>query len=361
MTFKELNLTQNPFEFINPSLGFQSEAPVLWAGMKTQKEQLENTYLNAAKQRNLILNWGPFGAGKTHAAFYFKNQPILKPNVELITLYVRTPLENGDAIQQLLENIIDDLSFTKLKEIVKARIAELGESQLFNLISASIKSEAYALAIIKLGHSELKLDDFMYRYIYGNVTITELKKFQLPRTLNTEADYLKFLAGLIACFTAGKTLTRVVLWIDELENLLYYTSRQFKRLTQGIKTLVDSYDNLLVFLNYTLSDGDEERLRILIGDIIMDRISHKICFTDLSPEKGLEYCHELITHYQLDKSKGYFPFEEDSLTALLNSLQTRSLTPYEINKKCSDILYYSLENQVNHITQEQVFKWLSVQ
>ncbi|OQY51826.1 MAG: hypothetical protein DRR08_05195 [Candidatus Parabeggiatoa sp. nov. 2] len=141
--------------------------------------------------------------------------------------------------------------------------------------------------------------------------------------------------------------------------MLLYTSRQFKRLTQGVKTLVDSYDNLLVFLNYTLSDGDEERLRILIGDIIMDRISHKICFTDLSLEKGLEYCHDLITHYQLDKSKGYFPFEEDSLKALLNSLHTRSLTPYEINKKCSDILYYSLENQVNQITQEQVVKWLN--
>jgi len=198
MTFEELNLTQNPFELISPSLAFQSEAPVFWAGMKTQKKQLENTYLNAARHRNLILNWGPFGAGKTHAAFYLKNQPILKPNVELITVYVRTPLENGDAIQQL--------------------------SQLFNLISASIKSEAYALAIMKLGHSELKLDDFMYRYIYGNVTRTELKKFQLPRALNTEADYLKFLAGLIASFTAGKTLTRVVLWIDELENLLYYSN-----------------------------------------------------------------------------------------------------------------------------------------
>jgi len=359
MTFEELNLTQNPFKLISPSLAFQSEAPVFWAGMKTQKEQLENTYLNAAGHRNLILNWGPFGAGKTHAAFYFKNQPIFKQNVELITLYVRTPLEKGDAIQQLLENIIDDMSFSKLKEIIKARIAELGESQLFNLISASIKSEAYALAIIKLGHSELKLDDFMYRYIYGNVTRTELKKFQLPRTLNTEADYLKFLAGLIAGFTAGKTLTKVVLWIDELENLLYYTSRQFKRLTQGVKTLVDTNENLLVFLNYTLSDGDEETLRILIGNILWDRINYKIGFTDFSIEKGLEYCHDLITHYQIDKSMGYFPFEEDSLKALLNSLHTRKLTPYEINKKCSDILCYSLENQINKITQEKVVKWLN--
>jgi len=360
MTFEELNLTQNPFELINPSLGFQSEVPVFWAGMKNQKRELENTFLNAAGHRNLILNWGPFGAGKTHAAFYFKNQPILEQQVELITLYVRTPLENGDAIQQLLENIIDDLSFTKLKEIIQARIAELGESQLFNLISASIKSEAYALAIIKLGYSELKLDDFMYRYIYANVSRTELKKFQLPRALKTEADYLKFLAGLIACFTAGKTLTKVVLWIDELENLLYYTSRQFKRLTQGIKTLVDSYDNLLIFLNYTLSDGDEERLRILIGDVLWDRITHKLGFSFLSVEKGLEYCEDLITHYQIDKSMGYFPFDEAALKTLFNSLETRCLTPYEINKKCSGMLCYSLENHFKKITQKKVVKWLNV-
>jgi len=360
MNFEQLNLTQNPFELMAHSLAFQSEAQVLWAGMKTQKEQLENRYLLASKPHNLILNWGPFGAGKTHAAFYFKNQPILKPTVELITLYVKTPLEEGDAIQQLLQDIIDDISFTKIKKIIKARLAELGESELFNLINAAIKSEAYASALIKLGDCESKLDEFMYRYVYGNVTRTELKQFQLPRALNTEADYLKFLAGLIAALTAGKTLTRVVLWIDELENLLYYPSRPFKRLTQGIKTLVDTNDNLLVIMNYTLSEGDIDTLRILIGEPLWSRISHKIGFTKLSIEKGLEYCQDLITHYQIDKSKkGYFPFEPESLKALLNSLHTPYLTPYEINQKCSDMLCYSLENQVNQINQEQVVKWLN--
>jgi hypothetical protein len=321
--------------------------------MKTQKEQLENTYLNATAHHNLILNWGPFGAGKTHAAFYFKNQSFL--NTEFITLYVKTPLEDSDATQQLLKDIIDEISFTKLKEILKARIAELGESQLFKLINTTIKSEVFAKAIIKLAHSEPKLAEFMYRYVYGNVTRTELKQFQLPCALNSEVDYLKFLAGIIAALTAGKT-TRVVLWIDELENLLYYTSRQFKRLTQSIRTLVDTHENLLVFMNYTLSDGDEERLRILIGDALWYRINQKIGFTELSIEESLEYCHDLINYYQIDQSTDYFPFEKDSLKAILN--YTPFLIPYEINKKCSDILYCSLENQVNKITKKKVVKWL---
>jgi len=42
---------------------------------------------------------------------------------------LKTPLEDSDATQQLLKDIIDEISFTKLKEIIKARIAELGESQ----------------------------------------------------------------------------------------------------------------------------------------------------------------------------------------------------------------------------------------
>jgi hypothetical protein len=358
MTFKEFNLTKNPFELIGRSLA--SEVPVFWAGMKTQKEQIENTYLNANKPRNLILNWGPFGAGKTHAAFYFKNQSILKQNVEFITLYVRTPLEGNNAIEQLLRDIIDDISFTKLKEIIKARVAELGESQLFKLINSTIKSEVYASAIIKLGDCEPKLTEFMYRYVYGNVTRTELKQFQLPRALNTEVDYLKFLAGLIVCLTAGNILTRVVLWIDELENLLYYTSKQFKRLTQGIITLVDTNDNFLVFMNYTLNESDIDTLRILIGDTLWSRINQKIVFTELSMDKGLEYCHDLITHYQIEPSTDYFPFEKDSLKVILNSLHTNFLiTPYEINKKCSDILYYSLENQVNKITKERVVSFFN--
>jgi len=354
MTFKEFNLSQNPFELIGRSL--TSEVPVFWAGMKTQREQIENIYINANKPRNLILNWGPFGTGKTHAAFYFKNQSIhVKQNVEFITLYVKTPLEGSNGIKQLLKDIIDDISFTKLKEIIKARIAELGESKLFNLINSTIKSDVYASALIKLGDCEPKLTEFMYRYVYGNVTRTELKQFHLPRALNTEVDYLKFLAGLIVCLTSGNNiLTKVVLWIDELENLLYYTSKQFKRLTQGIITLVDTNENLLVFMNYTLND-DIDTLKILIGDRLWSRINQKIEFTELSMEKGLEYCHDLITHYQFEPSTDYFPFEKDSLKVILNTLHT----PYDINKTCSDILYYSLENQVKKITKEKVVSFLN--
>ncbi|HID98997.1 MAG TPA: hypothetical protein EYP59_01745 [Thiotrichaceae bacterium] len=109
--------------------------------------------------------------------------------------------------------------------------------------------------------------------------------------------------------------------------------------------------------NYTLSDGDEETLRIG-GDVLWDRSNHKIGFSFLSVEKGLEYCEDLITHYQIDKSMGYFPFEEAALKTLLNSLQTHCLTPYEINKKCSGMLLNSLANKVNKITEDKVVKWL---
>ena len=62
---------------------------------QNRPEATHTIKFNAAGHRNLILNWGQFGASKTHAAFYFKNQPILEQPVELITLYSENAAGKG--------------------------------------------------------------------------------------------------------------------------------------------------------------------------------------------------------------------------------------------------------------------------
>ena len=73
--YTQFNLNSNPFCL---TLAFSSDV-LIWAGFPELKKRIENRILKAIKIPNssLILNWGDYGSGKTHAARYFTNLNVL--------------------------------------------------------------------------------------------------------------------------------------------------------------------------------------------------------------------------------------------------------------------------------------------
>ena len=74
LNITKFNLKQNPFEEVTPTSGDL----LIWAGMQEHKQDLTHIYQQTfnSQSKRLILNWGPKGGGKTHAAFYFGNNEI---------------------------------------------------------------------------------------------------------------------------------------------------------------------------------------------------------------------------------------------------------------------------------------------
>lgn len=70
-SYTQFKLQSNPFR-LTPAL---SSEELIWAGFPELKKRIENRILKAIKIPNssLILNWGDYGSGKTHAARYFTN------------------------------------------------------------------------------------------------------------------------------------------------------------------------------------------------------------------------------------------------------------------------------------------------
>lgn len=364
MTLQNLNIKENPFEFLTPIQG----KIVFWAGMKEIKNNIEGIYKSSFENnpRNLILNWGPIGGGKTYAAYYFKNTGIKEyDSSQLINIYCRTPKDGTKITKQIFLDVLDGITFRVLKQLIQTVYKEMGEERLFEYIYENINSEEFTQAVVNLGKEEdifnMHIFDLMKKYIFGTINSKELSSLKLFRKLESDTDYRKFLSGIILAITASKKPKRVFFWLDELEDLLFVTSKQYKEFFQIIRDLVDTVgEKFTVFMNFTFSDSEEENVRILIGEALWSRINKRIYFKPLDLPAALTYCKDLLQYSQIDTNKGdYSPFEEATITELLSNIRQTDLIPREINRNINDIIQFALNKEQTIINIELYKEWFN--
>ncbi len=200
----------------------------------------------------------------------------------------------------------------------------------------------------------------MERYIYSGLTKTELKQVKLSRILDKENDFIAFLSGILSAFInlKSKNPNRFYLWIDEMEDLIYYNSKHYKIFSQTVRDLCDRLNkNFTIFLNFTLAEPEETTIKMLLGEALWDRINQKIRFKELSIDGSILYCRDLINYAQYNTRKEFVPFNKDSIKLILENIPSAELTPREINKRCSVIIEYSLKEGISNITKQIVSKY----
>lgn len=359
MKLSELNLKRFPFESLTPT---QSQN-LFWSGMVKQKKAISTKYeeISSSNYRKVVLNWGPYGGGKTHAAYYFQENPPVREDIQVFTNIIRTPQEGKGASIKMIKNIFDDIPIRKLKQEISRARKELGEEELFELIFSRIGSEAFTEAIILLSR-DLYPPLIFQRFVFDGLSNTELKKLNIPRSLKSDDDYIVFLAGCIVAMTAGEKEKRFVLWIDEMENMVYYNSQQFKVVSQTLRDLIDRVnEKMLVFMNFTLSENADDTVRLLIGDALWQRINEKVRFSNLSREEAIQYCKDRIKEFQIDPSSNLSPFDTASIEAVIKTMPEIDLVPREINRKMHSLLKYAIENSKSGIDIVMTKEWLNSQ
>jgi hypothetical protein len=357
MNLQDINLNFNPFEGLTPT----PDGNLFWAGMGEQKESIANSYREAFSfdPRKVVLNWGPYGGGKTHAAYFFEKYPPNDIDKDLFFhVYVRTPQEGKGANISIIKNIFDSLTIRKVKRELSRVLKELGEDRLFQIIYDRTKSEAFADAIIFFSR-DINPVKLLQRFIFDGLSGNELKNLNLPRSLKSDDDYITFLAGIIVAITSGTNKKRFVLWIDEMENMVYYSSQQFKILSQMLRDLVDRVnERMLVFLNFTLAENEEDTVRLLMGDALWGRVNNKIRFSNLSRDEALVYCEDAIKEAQIDNTRGLGPFTPEAIELVVKTIPEINLTPREINRKFNELITFSLAENVKSIDKEVVSEWV---
>lgn len=362
MPLEKLNLTDNPFKFLTPSEQmFKPENP-LWAGLPEVKSKIDAVYSRVIKRgaRSIVLNWGPYGGGKTFAANYFTRR--LYPGQDgIYQVYIRSPKEGSSSVDNFYRSVLESISISSVREQIGRLVDSWGDKQFYSFMRKRIQSEEFAKALLLLGSStDSDTQETLRRFLFSTATKTDLKKIGIARPLQDEMDKVKALVGILLCFVSdgsGKG-GRLFIWLDEMEDLIYYSAKQYKIFSQAMRDLVDSLsENFGLFLNFTLSEPEQNTIELVLGSALWSRITNKIRFDDLNITSAKLYLHELIAYYQKSTTGDFTPFDEASVDALLSIVQDRELTPREINKTFGEFLEYCLERDYEMISVEKVQEW----
>lgn len=357
-TLSDINLSKNPFNETTPS----REQNFFWAGMSTVKNRIDDCYsdLMQGDGKQLILNWGPYGGGKTFSSFYFLNQ--YSTQVSATQIYIRSPKDGSKATREIFNNVIDELTFDKIAERVKFLIEKYTEAELLKYISARAGVE-YGKAIVLIGSEDDTVSTLMNRFLYSSVTATELKRLGLAKQIKTDNDLIKFLTGVLSCFAFKKDDQdfKLVMWFDEMEDLIYYSRKHYQAFSQFLRDLFDNItDNLLIFLNFTLAEGEDSTIELILGGALWSRILKKIRFKDFDHSDAFSYAKDLLNNSKVSKTSST-PISDVHLKKLIDMLQLGSLTPREINKKMSAIIKYVQSKDLTSVSDQVINDFIKQQ
>lgn len=352
-------LRENPFTVSPPTNPKQTT----WAGLKELKGEFKNVFreAKASAPTQMVLCRGSLGAGKTHASLFFssdKNIPETSPSVQNIeVLRVHTPTETGNPARDFYVDIMEQIGLEQIGEVVNKTVESIGWNVVKQNLRQTMVSGDFTKALLDLGSSPIPAGSgsLINAYFLGKCTTTELRKLGLNRNIEKTQDYFRVLAGVFRCLTGlseSSDVTqhnRFCLWIDEMENFIYFTPPQYRPFGQGLRELVDRLPYFFtLFMNFTLTAPEEyEEIELILGGYLTDRITRQIFFHEVKDqEELLQYARELLSHYRTEeKSKTpYFPFTEDALRALTSNLQRG--TPRDVNKRCRNALMRAFEKGI---------------
>ena len=349
-------LRENPFTISPPTNPKQA----IWAGLKELKGELDSVFREAKvyAPTQVVLCRGSIGGGKTHASLFFsydENIPETSPSVQNIeVLRVQTPTETGNPARDFYLDVMEQIGLERIGEAIGKNVESVGVDVVKRNLRQTMVSGDFAKALLGLGPSPSSLMPAMLLspYFLGKCTTTELRKLRLNRNIEKTQDYFRVLAGVFRCLAGLSDSTdvtdhnRFCLWIDEMENFIYFTPPQYRPFGQGLRELVDRLPYFFtLFMNFTLTAPEEyEEIELILGGYLTDRITRQIFFHEVKDqEELLQYVRELLAHYRTEgKPKPpYFPFTEDALRALLSNLQRG--TPRDVNKRCRNALMRAFE------------------
>ena len=356
MSFQQrFKLKTNPFR-MTPAL--KSEE-IIWAGFPEIKEKFVKRIKKAINIPNsgLILNWGEYGSGKTHAARYFSKKSVLTQISSDISLpsplsFLFTLPKGKNPVYDMFVSIIDKIDVNIIRENFK----NLNIDTELDLFIDQITNNLHVKGVLKAFFSDVEVT-LVKRYLYGTLSNTELRElnnYGIMRSLSTDSDYIQVLSGLFSCLTYDKIVfSLIIIWVDEFEDITLLNSTNIEKTNNFIRELLDGTpNNLLIFLNLTqsamLNVGD---LSEYLSEAVTSRIKYRIQF-DFPDENEIKtYLNDLLNNniYRTESvSDKHYPFEKEVVSEIIKEFKNNSLRKY--NEAFSLLLELADLEQITPIT-----------
>lgn len=335
MELLDLKLKENPFR-TGPSI---NPKDLIWAGFPELKKKIEDRLIFSMKTSpsRIVLNWGRYGSGKTHAAnFYTKTDRVndlserdsVKPSKNI---KINLPRTSKDPVQSFFRSFLGQISLSDIKadfDLVKAALSE-GES--IEAIIEVNSNDTIISDLFKLIISDENANKFqaIEAYLFGDATKGTLVKLELPFGLKDDEQIVNFISTYINCITFEKRVfSSFTLWLDEFEDIDTLNKQSQDRVTTFLRQLFDKTpNNFLLFLNFTPKTFfNIEDLSIILGEALSTRAKIRIPFDAPSIDESIQYVKELIFPQLENGTDELGPFEnEETLKYILENIGNLSI------------------------------------
>lgn len=349
LTLDSYKLKVNPFRLTPLSA---NDSNLVWAGFVDIKKKFENRIRKAIMIPNssIILNWGEYGSGKTHALRYFSKDDVLKSiaGEKTIPYFIALDFpQSKKPIFDIYKSIIDKIDFRKLQSDFKEVFAIEDES-IYKISKNIMINDIFKFIIKNENISDIK------RYLYGTLSSSELKKLELERAIS-ETDYIEVISIIFHALTVNKKHhSCVILWIDEFEDIAIQSMSNINLINNFIRQLIDSVsDNLLIMINLTQSAMmRSEDLGEYLIEAVKSRIKERINFEIPNKEEVENYLDELLNNSNIrygerNEANIYMPFSSEVVDAVITTLRDQPLR--RINEAFSLLLETAMFEGVESI------------
>lgn len=345
-SFEKYGLTTNPFR-VTPAT---NPNELVWAGFKETKHKIERRISRSISTppSTLVLNWGEYGSGKTHAARYFNKEDVLIDLAGIqktpLSFYISFP-KSKEPVKDIYTQIIDKLNIGEIRRLANGSDLHIEDSILNN-----ITDNIFIRNIVKLIFNDQVSEKVLKTYLYGNYKISEgLIDAGVSRKLSTDNDYIELLGALFSFITYQKqACSSVIIWIDEFEDISLQTSTNISNVNNFIRSLLDfTPNNLLMFLNLTqTATMNREDLGEYLLSALKTRIRAHIELSTPDDMALREYLEELLNAsvYRINDSgkSGYDPFTIELINEIIRDERGASLRRY--NEIFSLLLEYAISD-----------------
>lgn len=348
--WQKVLLKDNPFGIV-PSRMAES---IKWADVINLKNDIKRRMINSMQTSPscIILNWGEWGGGKTHAGLYFTQEDILKELAKQartsspIAFLVALPRSSKDVIKVMYLDVLGKLGFQNLWYCVQ-RLHKALQRKSHRIFARLTGNEEFAESFMKLAQLKSKDDNYNLLRAYFNLSVTkaDLRKLGLARDIESITDMINILTTILNIMVyddvPGLPLySELFLWIDELEDILSLPTKEQDMLRNFLRDLIDYVpNNLTLFLNFTLKTPLKfEDISTYIGDACLSRVRYRFNFSPLTEKNALQYIKDLLSFSQIKEKvpTDFYPFREEALKNLIVKLPLR--TPRKINEECTILI-----------------------
>ena len=341
--FERFNLRDNAFP-VTPSA--QESTP--WFGFRLLKREFEAIFHRSSTEqlRLCVLNRGRLGAGKTHAAQYFAAEFARKEPFgtyhSCVSIVIEAPKQPAKAFVEFTGRLLNEVTFRRIAEASKNLRSLSNADTLFSKLLEATGSEDIATVLSRIDDANLLTSK---AFLLGGGTAKEFRTLGVAKKLTSEHEFASAVVAVLYLLIHGQSgdrasVSRIALWMDEMEDLVYFPTRYYLPFTQALREIIDRTNrHLTLMLNFTFSEPEDlPAIENVLGQAIMQRVNHHVIFQQPTIDDMRDYLLELFKFNRVD-NRGCsvtFPFSPEAFELLAECAVSK--TPRFLNKLCDMLL-----------------------